>query len=170
MARNPALKCRAIISRPYRDEDRRGPAMKKSLLWLGPLACLALACLYAYAWFTRDPLAVAIDRFKEGVALAEAVAIVGREPDHQTETTVVNETRPGVFVFKPGPLSTMWRNELYEVRLWSEGGRVTQIHVDRAPETVLDKVHSCLCNPSSLWASKYETVGYPKKAFDPPTY
>ena len=41
--------------------------MKKALLWLGPLACLALACLYAYAWFTRDARLVEFERISVGM-------------------------------------------------------------------------------------------------------
>jgi hypothetical protein len=52
--------------------------MKRALLWLGPLACLALACLYAYAWFNRNPLLVAYDRVEQGMALQEAVTIIGQ--------------------------------------------------------------------------------------------
>ena len=55
--------------------------MKRALHWLGPLACLALAGLYAYAWFNRDPLAVAFDRIEEGMSLQEAIDAVGRQPD-----------------------------------------------------------------------------------------
>ena len=52
--------------------------MKKALLWLGPLACLALACLYAYAWFTRDPLVVSFERIEIGMSQDQVTQIVGR--------------------------------------------------------------------------------------------
>jgi hypothetical protein len=52
--------------------------MKKTLLWLGPLACLALACPYTYAWFNPDPLVVAFERIEIGMTEDEVAHIVGQ--------------------------------------------------------------------------------------------
>src|SRR5579862_8369947 len=61
------------------DSDlQRGTTMKRAILWFSTLACLALAGLYAYAWFNRDPLVIAFEGVRQGMLLEEVEEILGR--------------------------------------------------------------------------------------------
>jgi hypothetical protein len=120
--------------------------MKRALLWLGPLACMALACLYAYAWFTRDPLEDAFQRIQAGMTMAEAEAIMGRPADEI-----------GVALGYQGATLTrvqfsVWNGDRRAFCVWPHEGRVDFTEIVSTEETILDKVWSWACNPSSLWA------------------
>jgi hypothetical protein len=116
--------------------------MKRALLWLGPLACLALACLYAYAWFNRDPLVVAFDRIEVGMKCEEVDAIIGRRPNE-------------VLHADDSCFTVAYKGERDEflVRVTREDGRVVETGVYRLRKTTFDKLCDLLRNPSSLWNS-----------------
>ena len=118
--------------------------MKKALLWLCPLACLALACLYAYAWFTRDPLVVAFERIEVGMTVEEAEAIIGRPAD--SVLTYRPEDEPNKTI-KCGS----WRSESHLLAVFSLNGRVDHAFVEPMPETIKEKMCRLVRNPSSLW-------------------
>lgn len=124
--------------------------MKKALLWLGPLACLALACLYAYAWFTRDPLAVAFERVEKGMTLEEAVAIMGRPADHLGQGMKVEA---GCVVRLPNAL---WSNDCRTFQLFFADGRVVSMNIICTQQTVADKTYNWLRD----WWNPVNTTPY----------
>jgi hypothetical protein len=130
--------------------------MKRALLWLGPLACLALACLYAGWWFTRDPKVVAFERIAVGMTVAEAAAIMG-EPGQEMIRVRAGCTH---FVYIDddgkeycGEQITLWSDDVHLFRVFSDGGRVIATKLARKQETIFDKVCQCVRDPSSLWAA-----------------
>jgi hypothetical protein len=158
--------------------------MKRALLWLCSLACLTLAGLYAYAWLHRDPLAAAFERIEEGMTFEEAVAIMGRPGDGNY-----------LFISCPGPQYrgdiTYWEGKRNRFEIWHYGGRVESTKATFFKETMVDKIRDWACNLASLWApapppvnlppvkmsvtfaeppteSRYESIGYPRSAFDAP--
>src|ERR1022692_3118444 len=106
--------------------------MKKALLWLCPLACLALACLYAYAWFVRDPLAVAFERIEYRMTLEQAEAIMGGPGRSMIESDVVDaKERMGIQI-------TQWDGERQTYQVISDESGVNQKAFWGTKETFLD--------------------------------
>jgi hypothetical protein len=124
--------------------------MKKALLWLGPLACLALACLYAYAWFTRDPLVAAFERIEEGMTLESAEALMGRPP-HNRGAYIVHD--PTTWATLSCTDEAIWYGERDQFVIWSIEGRVVGSSVTHTKESTFEKIYKYACNPSSLWAA-----------------
>jgi len=117
--------------------------MKRALLWLGTLACLTLACLYAYAWFTRDPLVAAFERIEIGMTMEDAQAVMGRQPDTDSP-----------FMLDDGKRTTIhfnaWAGERRSFLVVSQEGRVTSTSISNTKQTFFDKAYNWICDPSSL--------------------
>ena len=111
--------------------------MKKALLWLCPLACLALASLHVYAWSTRDPLVVAFERIEEGDTLQEAIDTIGRAPNY-SEYTVMQ--LPDERVTKV--LCTGWSRARFTIWVLSEDGRVVSKEIWCHDESFVEKAWS----------------------------
>lgn len=128
--------------------------MKKALLWLGPLACIALACLYAYAWFTRDPLLTAFDNIAEGMTLQEAKDVVGQPPFAEN----VPANLGGWYSDGEDLYDTAWRGDGYALCVTTQHGRIISKDICRKHKTLADNVLDWICNP---------TLSFPNS---PPTY
>ena len=132
--------------------------MKRALLWLGPLACLALACLYAYAWFTRDPLLDAFERIKVGMTTEEAVTVMGRSANKVGAEKSIRVDHMA------------WFNDDYYFGLWFRDGHLIQKRTLRKPETPVDKICHLVSNPSSLWNSASPEASFTMPKSTNPVY
>ncbi len=138
--------------------------MKRALLWLGPLACLALACLYAYAWFNRDPLAVAFERVAVGMTMEQVETIMGKRFDRS-----IPSNSPSIFINvhdDDGSEKTVeakveiWRNDNFLCRATFHDERVAIKSVVSARESAIDKISRCLRHPASLWSNEAAPAPY----------
>jgi hypothetical protein len=119
--------------------------MKRALLWLGPLACLALACLYAYVWFSRDPLAVAFERIEVGMRLEEVVATMGRPAEHLGKGMKVDN---GIVLQLENAL---WSNEYRTFQVFIADGHVVSTNIICMQETFTDKIYNWVSDPLAPW-------------------
>lgn len=117
--------------------------MKKALLWLGPLVCLAVIVVVSYLWFGHDPLAARFDEVEEGMTLQEAINIVGRSPDSSYD--IVHVTWDDKVI--KGQASE-WKGKHETLYVVSQDGRIA---VKNVQESV-----SLACKPiewvCSFWA------------------
>ena len=119
--------------------------MKRALLWLGPLACLALAGIYAYAWYDRNPLVLASESVNEGMTYDEVAAVFCRRHDDE----------------RAGCINITGVTPKMEEYIWSDGphycsvvfldGRVSVKRNVRTDLTMYNKVRNWISDPTSLW-------------------
>jgi hypothetical protein len=125
--------------------------MKKAFLWLGPLACLALASLYAYAWYNRDPLEVAFERVQIGMGEQEAHDIIRqRHPSgKQPRDTVASEDASSPRTYSVW----IWTSDEYDGELIIQNGHVESKCLYRRNERTVDRIGRWM-HALSFWSTK----------------
>ena len=131
--------------------------MKKALLCLGPLACLALACLYAFAWSAHCRFVVAFERIDAGMNVEKAMTIIGRPADGTGHGCMTDGKKPIRLEL------SLWSEYGHSYQIWSYADHIVSTSILRTEEPALDKISNWISRPSSLWAPS--RVGREKPLF-----